>query len=239
MKKVISYSLFNKCEPYELCFYLIGFYHNLRMNRLIYPDWFTRLVIERPLYEKYKSFFLCLSTSFDFDIEFKETAPLCEMMLWRLIPLWNDSVSHVLCRDADSITTYKETQIIKQWLISGKNVCSINDNKAHAGIMGGLSGFTISAFDEDSFKEFISGFDLSRRGSDQDLINRKCVGSIITGNVSGSLRDSPLWESDLIPAFMGSAGYNIMEAVRFFKRHDNKNYDMLEKTFPNLFFWHL
>lgn len=237
--KVISYSIFNKCQPYELNYYLRGLYFNLRMNKLIYPQWKSYVHIELALMDKYNDYFNELKRLFDFHGDILKSGPLCTMMLWRMIPLFEDA-EVLICRDADSIITYKESQFINYWVEKTNAPCSsINDNPAHHGIMGGLCGFKRGAFKEKKFSEFIDGYDLTKRGSDQTLINQKYKGEVFNNKNFISGNASPLWESNLIPAFMGSAGVNEMEAIRFFKRFDPVQYDDFEKRFANLFYWHL
>ena len=61
-------------------------------------------------------------------------------MLWRMIPIFEpaDHYSHVLCRDADAITTYREACAVTEWLASGKAVHALRDDPMHMiPLMGG------------------------------------------------------------------------------------------------------
>lgn len=240
--KIISYSIFNDCHPTEMNFYLRGLYWNARMNKLLYPEWRTFITAEKNIWHENRHYFDGLAQGFNVLYALHERAPRCEAMLWRLSRIFDPSVDVTLCRDADSITTYKESQIINYWLShSAAKACGINDNPAHKGtkLMGGLCGFKKGAFKESSLAEFIKGYDLSKHGSDQLLLNMKYRGEIFMNEGFVNTSNNPLWESNLIPAFMGSPGINEMEALRFFRRHDSNNYDQFEQQFSNLFYWWL
>lgn len=265
--KLISYSLFNApCEPFEKMVYIRGFYWNSRMNNLIYPDWRTHLEISYPLYAEFSELFLWLKENNNLSIMVNGDDPaLCEGMIWRMKPIWTQDVSHVLCRDSDAITTYKEAQYIQSWLESGVAVSSIHDNPAHSGLMGGMVGFDTASFKAltqiNSFDELISNRDLSERGSDQHLLNTDVMSKLranpphfLPPFVSNypkdfswprgktlPLVDERLWESNLTCRHIGSAGVVEMETIRFFKRFDEYQwkFDVIEKQFPKLFYWHL
>lgn len=260
MSKLISYSLFNsQCEPFEKHAYIRGFYWNARMNNLIYPDWITHLEIQSEVYQEFKELFDWLVENNNLNLQVNDFFPaLCQGMLWRMKPIWTIDVSHVLCRDADAITTYKEAQYIQDWLESGVAVSSIHDNPAHSGLMGGMVGFDTAAFKAltriNSFDELIANRDLSERGSDQHLLNGEILPKIKHDVKTygqdfemGSrlkklpLVDEKLWESSLVARHIGSAGVVEMEILRFFKRFDEYNwkYDVIEKQFPKLFYWQL
>lgn len=255
MTKLISYSLFNApCEEFERRAYIRGFYFNSRMNHLIYPDWRTHLELDVKIYYQYQNLFDWLVENNNLSLEINATTdslPLCEGMIWRMKPIWKEDISHVLCRDADAITTYREAQRIQVWIESGFAVSAMLDNPAHGGLMGGMVGFETAQFKAmtgyHSFQEMIVGKDLSERGSDQHLLNSlipKLTGisylsqdrDIVLPQV-----DQKYWESNLVCRHIGSAGVVEMELLRFFNRHDIYNWKFvpIEKEFKNLFYWHL
>jgi hypothetical protein len=128
--------------------------------------------------------------------------------------------------------------------------------------MGGMVGFKVDHFKAtfphwDSFEKMISGQDLSKRGSDQDFMMKhiypKAKGNMM-GHFFKGCREvvkitrqtadcqlpgvSPkLWESNLCPAFIGAAGVNEMETIRFLKRFDKNDYSDFEKQFPDICHW--
>lgn len=234
------------------------------MNNLIYPDCRTHLEVQRIVYDEFKELFDWLVENNNLSISINEGYPaLCEGMLWRMKPIWTQDVSHVLCRDADAITTYKEAQAVQVWIESGFYFHAINDNPSHGGLMGGLTGFETSSFKSitglNSFDEMVSGYSLSERGSDQHLLNAFLsninfkLGLLChlfsgagcgTAPAAPNLPDLPLvekkyLESNLVARHIGSAGVVELELLRFFKRHDlyNWKFVVIEKQYKELFPW--
>ncbi len=252
--KVISYSLFNANDGFEFKAMLRGFYWNYRMNSLIYPDFTTVLNVDQITSDKYKKMLMVdMPVGGGFKLVVNEkTAPLCEAMLWRIKPIFDRDVTHVICRDADALTTYREAQAVHVWTQTNYPIHAILDNPAHHGLMGGMIGLTKEAIKEyKTFDEFVGGYDLSKRGSDQDLLNlrlskRKPILWNKGTDVYKPLEDTQLpgvdpklWESNLTCRHIGSAGVVEMETIRFFKRFDNnKRWDDFEKKYPEIFYWH-
>src|SRR3990170_5838387 len=115
---VISYSLFFDCPHYLYRFYVDGIDYNKRMAELIFKGW-------------------------TFNVESPTDRPRCESMLWRLKPCWMEGVERVICRDLDSLLTYRDFKSVERWIESGKSAHGMNDNPAHGGLplMGGMLGF--------------------------------------------------------------------------------------------------
>lgn len=265
MSKLISYSLFNgNCERFEKMAYVRGFYWNCRMNNLIFPDWRTHLEVDYPTYFEYAILFdwLVANNNLVLHVNHEENVKLCEGMLWRVKPMFMLDVSHVLCRDTDSITTYREALAVQEWLESGKGSHNMNDNPAHSGLMGGMFGFNTAylkaAMEVNSFEQLIAGWDLTQRGSDQHLLNQKILPRIkdnllfVGGRMAHKIPDTyaqdnlpsvnkALWESNLTCRHIGSSGVVEMETIRFFKRFDEYQwkFDVIEKQLPRVFYWHL
>jgi hypothetical protein len=251
--KVISYSIFRApCEKFEFMAYLRGLYFNARMNALIYPGWKTVINVQNSIYDKYEKYLTGLPIH---NIHIFGEAPLCESMLWRLDPIFSDDVTHILCRDADAITTYREAQSVNLWLDSKKDAHVIHDNPAHSGLMGGMIGLKAGPIKEKyrSLNDLIKGWDLQKRGSDQDLLNKRILplvkDSLLTSDMQVFRPTSPLgmvslpdvdprlWESNLCASFIGSAGVNELETLRFFKRFDKTDYSEFEKEHSDILYW--
>ena len=187
MKKCVSYSLFGfDKERQDGCFdfssYLRGLMVNLRMNRLLFPDFQTVLHIDEASYNAYMPLFTSLGESVRCVI--CEPAPLCKAMLWRLKPLFEKDAegfqkyTHVLCRDLDSPATYREVQAVTYWLNRDKACHAITDSVSHdVPLMGGMIGFKTSYFLNhviDNWEDFVTktGINYEKKGSDQDFLNR-------------------------------------------------------------------
>src|SRR5687767_10208407 len=261
--KVLSYSLFGDPNSFEFQFYLRGLYYNLRMNRILYPDFKAIVHIEQGIHliSKYKKVVEDFIPLFDLDINAYKEADRCESMLWRLKPIFSNGVTHVICRDLDSVSTYSEALCTYEWLNSGMPYHAINDNDAHGGLMGGLVAFKSEDFKRDtgytSFEQMIRGQNLSKHGSDQDFMNKHIHPKIKKGLMIHKLKgagvesavtktevpksgpvDKKLWVSDLISRYIGSAGVIDFELLRFFKSFDNDpKFDAFERKYPETFYW--
>lgn len=182
--RCISYSLFgyNKARQ-ENCFdfnsYMRGFMMNVRMNRLIYPDWINVLHTDMPTYQGFLEFFLKLK-SIGIVIAVCPESPLCKAMLWRLKPLFEGLYSHVLCRDLDSPSTYREAQAVAYWMSKDKAMHAITDSVSHnIPLMGGMIGFRpeyflqrVGVYTLDELMNMGRDIDFNQKGSDQTFLNR-------------------------------------------------------------------
>lgn len=266
--KCISFSLFGDPSSFEFGYYLRGIYFNARMNRLLYPDWETWVYMSSSLIEKYFGMITELGRLIPklSVIEEDDNPQRCLGMLWRMKPIFEDTVgqvTHVLCRDADSVTTFREAQCVYVWDGSNYSAMNITDNPSHSGLMGGMIGVKTEPFKQltgyKSFSSMVSGLNLKNHGSDQNFLNSAVLPKIkrdlavyqLAGagcEASGKFKEVPkvtipgvdkkLWESDLTIRHIGGAGCVDMELLRFFKRFDdNPKFDEFEKKYPQLFYW--
>lgn len=269
--KYISYSLFGNPDSFEFKWYLRGVYFNIRMNALLYPGWTTNVNIETKIWYKYETLFKSLTSIIPWSVKFHDVAPKCTSMLWRLSemfegdysnPQWN--ATHIICRDADAITTYREAQAVQEWVDSGLGFHGITDDPAHTiPIMGGMCGFRVDHFKQtfpeyDTFEKLLGKDNLKDHGSDQNLLMKKIypkakgnmMGHFFQGckeqvkitkhSVSSQIPGvSPkLWESNLCARMIGSPGVVDFELLRFFKRFDNNpKFDAFERQFPDIMYW--
>jgi hypothetical protein len=153
---------------------------NVRLNRLIYPDWEVVLETDQATYEAFKNLF----DNCGIVVNINPPAPLCLAMLWRMKPIFemngHDSwkYSHVICRDTDSPPTYREAQAVQYWINRDKAVHAITDSVSHTlPMLGGMVGFRPDYFTErvaQSWEDMMSitnGMDFSKKGSDQTFLN--------------------------------------------------------------------
>lgn len=260
--KVISYSLFGDQSSLEFKFYLRGVYFNARMNRILLPGFTTFVYVASAVMQEYRDYWKAFQDTFpDVKIIIENDHPQrCLGMLWRMKPLFDEKVELVLCRDADSVITYREANCIYDWLKSPLPFHAINDNAAHGGLMGGLVGFKCKEFREitkyQSFQQMVGGLDLRHHGSDQNFLNQsihpKIKHKLFFHNLKGAgasagrtensapngVIDKKYWVTDLISRYIGSAGVIDLELLRFFRSFDNKTeFQTLEKLFPKIFYW--
>lgn len=182
--KAISYSIFGVGETNPNCFsfesYLRGLHLNLRLNRLIYPDWITVINCD----SKTQPFVWDLNNLPNVRVMSHKAAPLCAAMLWRLAPVFEMSgghwlYSHVICRDVDSPTTYREAQAVQVWINNDKAMHAIADSVSHTiPLMGGMIGVRPDYFTErmncNTFHDFMQlgkDYNFSAKGTDQDFLN--------------------------------------------------------------------
>lgn len=183
--KAISYSLFGRDGlRYENCFdfhsYLRGLYINIRLARLLLPEYNIVLNIDNHVNERFGELFAKTGlTTYVHNFN-----SLCKMMLWRMYPIFKEEdgvwkYSHVLCRDTDSPITYKEALCVNDWDKKDKCVHAITDSVSHTvPLMGGMIGFQVKGFTSrtgcTSFDDLFRGvsIDFEVKGSDQDFLNR-------------------------------------------------------------------
>lgn len=188
--KAIVYSLFgaNK-ERAKNCFsfdsYLAGLMLSIRLNRLVYPEWVNVLETDASTYGAYFNLFEYLKNKNILRIEKnQDDAQLCEAMLWRLKPVfWKAPTGqwefdHVICRDLDSLSTYREAQAVQVWINNDKTLHAMTDSVSHdVALMGGMIGVRPRYFTErmnaQTFSELMNRWktDLSVKGSDQTFLN--------------------------------------------------------------------
>lgn len=215
IKGAISYSLFgwNRVTP-ENCFsietYIRGFYVNMRINRVLYPNWITILNIDHETYNSpYKDLFDYLwSHGWIKVIKSPDNEMLCKAMLWRLKPVYSYThpewdYTHVLFRDTDSIGTYREAQAVTQWIEEDKTIHCITDSISHnIPFMGGMTGVRPGYFNErfgvntwDELMQLAKGIDFNQKGSDQTFLNRyiypRCADSSTENFVLGMVHNLP------------------------------------------------
>ena len=182
--KVISYSLFGyERERAENCFdfesYLIGLMLSLRVNKLLFPNWRNVLQTDINTYNNFEKLFKALELNGTLILQINDNgAKLCEAMLWRLKPIFWDGVTHVLCRDLDSLHTYREAQAVQHWIKNDTAIHTITDSSSHGiPMLGGMIGFIPDYFKSrmklNTFEELMAmnRVDLSIKGSDQTFIN--------------------------------------------------------------------
>lgn len=186
MSKVITYSLFGyERGRAESCFdfnsYLRGLMINIRMNRVLFPDWEINLQTDQATYDAWGELFKKLPITVEVH---QNGVPLTLAMLWRLRPAFEVEdgkwkYSHVLCRDLDSPATYREAQAVKYWMNRDKAMHAITDSVSHdLPLLGGMIGLIPKYFTErvnaNTWKELIdkrNNYDWNKKGSDQTFLN--------------------------------------------------------------------
>jgi hypothetical protein len=256
MANCISYSIFGYNNQHKDSFdfrtyvRLLGL--NLRIKELIFPDWQVVINTDPETYEHLKDvFFNDLQNADKIKISIREKKELCYMMLYRLTPIF-ENYDRVICRDTDSLFTYRERQAVEYWVNRGKNVHAITDSVSHTiPLMGGMVGFKSREFKEimgcDSFESLISlkqrDYDFNIKGSDQDFLNEvilpKMASSMTEHYILGmpqSFRgdchnfiqdveldiDIELKESNHLVNHIGQSGCTIEPVLKFLNQYESK-----------------
>ena len=180
MKGCISYSLFGyDRERAENCFdfnsYLRGLAINIRMARLIYPDWDIIVQTDKATYEGWKELFDAYPIKLEVH---QDQVPLTLAMLWRLRPCFDNNYTHVICRDLDSPLTYRERQAVEYWINRDKAAHAITDSVSHdVPMLGGMIGFRPAYFNHkmgvSTWGDLIRlkpNYNWNQKGSDQTFL---------------------------------------------------------------------
>ena len=213
--RAISYSLFGFGKPtpencFEFASYMRGMNINVRFNRILYIGWQTVINVDDETYRgKYNKVFKWHEDRGFIKVNIcPNNQPLCLAMLWRLKPVYDYThpdwtYTHVLCRDLDSIATFREVQMVQEWIHEDKTVHCITDSVSHnIPMMGGMIGFRPAYFTErlgittwEKLMEFDKGMDFSKKGSDQTFLNNaiypKCADSCTEHYIKGMIHNLP------------------------------------------------
>lgn len=191
----ISYSIFGADNQFENCYsfraYLRGLHLNIRIAELLYPGWKVFVNVDQSVVNSpYHNYLEEIDAGKAF-VLYHPTAELCRMMLYRLWPLFDTDgpvpmYDRVICRDTDSLLSYRERQAVAYWERGPKMAHSICDSISHTiPIMGGMCGFMSGPFRDrmgvKSFDQLLSlsqGIDFNNKGADQDFLNRYVLAKV-------------------------------------------------------------
>ena len=177
--KVIVYTLFSHpADSFSLNTYIRGLMLNLKLARILYPDWKIVLIVS-------ESVFYANEWLQKIDIEIvlaNDNDAFTKKMLWRLKPIFSEKYTHIICRDVDAPLTLRERLCVEDWILSGAVIHAITDNDQHTiPLMGGMIGFRCERFiahtNFQTWGELVndSKIDFSKKGSDQDLLQQKIL----------------------------------------------------------------
>ena len=133
-KKIISYSLYNDKELYNY-----GVIVNYELKKYIYKDWIIRLYVDASINNKLLNYITNNLKNIEVFVVDSRIPP----MFYRFFPLDDPNVEYFISRDLDSIISYREEAMVKQWIECGKCLHLIHEvsvSHRHK-IMGGMFGF--------------------------------------------------------------------------------------------------
>lgn len=282
MGSAISYSLFGYGQSFDQCgdfrSYLRNLHLNIRIAELLYPGWEVVVNVDENTHGSPYFGYFSRITARNVQIYIHPYTELCRMMLYRLYPAFltdGDGMRYdrIICRDTDSLLSYRERQAIEYWCRGTKMAHSITDSISHTiPIMGGMCGFMSGPFRDrmgvQSFDELLSlsqGIDFTRKGADQDFLNRyvlpKVADSItehfvlghpqtFRGDCHNFIHDidlkeigvpDELKETNGYGFHVGASGFQTDAVVKFLEKHgrDNEYWEGLEKQYKEVFYWRL
>lgn len=178
MKKIISYSLYNK-RPKDVVNGII----NCFLAKEIYSGWICRFYIDDTIPESIKK---CLKTFDNVEIVEMPRHESSEAMLWRFLPASEDDVEVMISRDADSWLSYREFACVEEFLKSEKTFHIIRDHCYHSKkIMGGMWGAKKGAIP--NMKELVDEY-VKNNKFDQEFLAEQIYPKVI-GNAMVHLGD--------------------------------------------------
>ena len=215
MNRAISYALFgfDRSTPdncFDFACYMRGLHINVRFNRILYPGWTTVINVDEVTYNsKFKDIFKWHEHKGFIKVNICPNGDqLCKAMLWRMKTIFDYehpdwTWTHVICRDLDSIATYREAQMVQEWVNEDKTIHCITDSISHnIPMMGGMIGVRPAHFTSktgihswENLIQWDKGIDYSRKGSDQTLLNLalypKCADSATEHFIKGMVHNLP------------------------------------------------
>lgn len=256
MPNAIGYAIFGYNKQHENCFsfgsYLRGLSLNLRMSALIYPSWHINIAIDESTYNSpFKAFFDYHNDNNEqIHLDITPDEPLCLMMLHRLNPIFK-GFDRVICRDIDSLITYRERQAVEYWIKTGRVAHGITDSISHnISLMGGMIGISSNEFKSimaiDTFEDLLTldgSIDYSRKGADQTFLNKIVLPKVsntmvehyilglpqsFRGECYNYIQDEPIYDippilkdSNLLVNHIGQSGMAEQPVLLFFEKHLN------------------
>lgn len=136
-KKRIAFSLFGHSPKY-----LEGAVLNAQVAREIFPDWVCRFYVDDSV---------PVATQQRLQQEGAEVLKVSGEManwvgtVWRFLALDDPDTAYVIFRDVDSLLSWREAEVVQEWLASGRRFHTIRDGGSHtelilAGLWGAMGG---------------------------------------------------------------------------------------------------
>lgn len=257
----ISQSLFGYEETYRNCYdfksYIRYLSLNLRMYKILFPSWIMHLSLDEQTYNSpYKALFDYYKEYGFINITIHPRTELCKMMLYRLSPIFLQepegvqAYDRIICRDIDSLPTYRERQAVEYWIKNGRIAHGITDSISHTiSLMGGMVGFQTNEFrkalEVRTFDRLLSlgeTIKLTEKGSDQTFLNKIILPKVahsmtehyvlglpqsFRGDCFNYIQDAPvedippaLRETNILVNHIGQAGFIMEPVLKFLEKHE-------------------
>lgn len=146
MKSVVSTVLFGEAEKYRQYLPVV-----VRAHLNLYRGWVLRIYHDEKLaFGSYSRVLRGLQSRGLVELVYvPDEIMYHKAMLWRLLPLWDDTVERFLLRDIDTLPTYRERRAVETWVRSGLAVHAMGDVRGRHDwcMLGGMVGFHDGARD--------------------------------------------------------------------------------------------
>lgn len=204
-------------------------------NLELYPGWSIRLHVAKDVYQHPVCGLLSelenqLNGRFavhKIDKDYVDQEP----SMWRMLPLWDSSVSKFMCRDVDSVPSTSEIQAVRIWCNTKYAIQSIRSYHLHTTLlMAGLCSFNndelrvfrnvVSSFDDyvGIYKKYAVGSKNFQWGCDQEILK------MAFGGCLGMILDFPL----------GDCPYHITSQIAFVEKERVKAESVADLSQPLL-----
>ena len=152
MTRVVSLAVFGESSHYcpDTAFFRRHLGAVIRGYRALFPGWEIRVHHDDSIYQgNYGAALFGLARRGIIKLVrvAAKGEPLCQAMLWRMLPVWDPGVEIVIARDADACPMYADRVAVERFIASGAAVHSISAVATHnTPLSGGLCGFRSAAF---------------------------------------------------------------------------------------------
>lgn len=167
-KNVIAFSLFGDSPKY-----LEGAAMNTELAAIHYPDWVCRFYVDEGVPE---SALQRLAKNGAEIVQVGETEKELPKTCWRFLAADDDEVNYVIFRDADSVVSQAEADLVQAWLQSGKRFHTIRDGGSHTElILAGLWGMVAGSVPDlrAKLEAFVAKGNLDQRFADQHFLRQE------------------------------------------------------------------
>lgn len=168
-KNLISFSLFGNSP-----IYLEAAVMNTQLAAKLYPNWVCRFYVDESVPE---TAITRLQENGAEIVQMNDPAiSHIPKTIWRFLAADDPNVNYVIFRDADSVISQPESELVKTWIASGKRFHTIRDSGSHtelilAGLWGMLAGSVPNM--RTLIEEFIAEDSLDQRFADQHFLRKK------------------------------------------------------------------
>lgn len=240
-RRILSYAVFQMRDDDERA---LGLYHRsvpavLRAALTLFPGWTIVIHHDDSLLRHPYSYVLAGAEQAGLLRlrHLPRTTEVCRGMFWRMRPIWfEEGAEIVACRDVDALPLARDRAALEAFVASDAAAHCLLDHVAHAGLMGGLAAYRVSAMRElfPSWDGFCSMGKVpwEHHGADQDFLNNVVGSRLNSRMLTHRINDVPTFElpigeitdvsrdvllaADTLAPYAGVSGFNVENACEFY-----------------------